>query len=246
MITTQISGSLGDQLFQILHLLSYCMKYKEGFYFEKFNNTKTYWTTFFKSLQSFIKESDSNVISINESNIDFIPKKVDIKFIGLFRSHYLFQEYEIQLFRMIDLYEKQTQAEEYYKARFCMSQCVSMHFPNTSLDINYYINALNKLCILNDKTKFTILCFCDVDCRHFIKELHGFFLHLDFREVEQIIQDYNQLLIMSLCDHNIIANNTFSWWGAYFNRNPKKIVIYPKQENVSQNIATFPATWYEV
>ena len=40
--------------------------------------------------------------------------------------------------------------------------------------------------------------------------------------------DWIEMKLMSLCANNITANSTFSWWGAYLNRNPQKTVISPQ------------------
>lgn len=57
------------------------------------------------------------------------------------------------------------------------------------------------------------------------------------------------LILMSRCRHNIIANSSFSWWGAWLNQNITKIVIAPKRWFNNQNIDIrdrLPATWLKI
>ena len=56
-----------------------------------------------------------------------------------------------------------------------------------------------------------------------------FIQDVTFVELPLETPDYEEIILMSKCDHNIIANSSFSWWGAWLNQNDNKKVIAPKK-----------------
>jgi hypothetical protein len=58
-------------------------------------------------------------------------------------------------------------------------------------------------------------------------------------------QSYIDMRLMMLCDHHVIANSSFSWWGAWLNPKPEKIVVAPKKWFAIGNnlMDLFPPGW---
>lgn len=95
-----------------------------------------------------------------------------------------------------------------------------------TLGEEYYYNALRYLEIQKGVTNPNLFIFSD-DC-DWVKE------NLDFgdRVVHYISDRFNpaqSIILMSECKNHIIANSSFSWWGAWLNRNKKKVVIAPSK-----------------
>ena len=58
---------------------------------------------------------------------------------------------------------------------------------------------------------------------------------------------WQDMMLMSLCRHNIICNSTFSWWGAWLNTNPEKRVIAPSRWLADVDMPyIIPETWIKV
>jgi hypothetical protein len=65
-----------------------------------------------------------------------------------------------------------------------------------------------------------------------------------FMENRQRNNAYKDMLLMSRCKHNIIANSTFSWWAAWLNTNAQKMVTYPESALITYK--SMPEEWIAV
>ena len=256
MITCNLMGGLGNQIFQIFATISYAIKSRNQF---KFLNVETlgtgsttvrntFWKSFFRRLQPFLIDDIPQPIHVirekdftfNELPIDEMVERDSLIF-GYFQSYKYFHEHYQILCRIIELEKLKEEVimklnvnEEY------IANCVSMHFRigdykkiqhfHPLATYEYYRNSLNF--IKNKTTKsYNILYFCENDDIEdvilIINKLENEFPEYTFIRADNTLEDWEQMLFMSCCHHNIIANSSFSWWGAYFNTQTDKIVCYP-------------------
>jgi hypothetical protein len=101
------------------------------------------------------------------------------------------------------------------------------------LPYEYYENALRSLS--EDFLKnSTIYYLCEEEDNKTVSEMvhrlqKSFELSKVFVKVDDNMTDCQQMLFMSCCQVNIIANSSFSCWAGYLNNHPEKIIMYPSQ-----------------
>ena len=266
MITCNLLGGLGNQLFQIFTTISYAIKSKEKFIFlnsetigtgiTKVRNT--YWNNLLYKLKYFLTYDFPNYIVIREKEFIFNDIILEINKIkiynniclyGYFQSYKYFQDNYNLIYKMLDI-EKQKETIIKSPGVWNLENAVSvsMHFrigdykllPNVYPILTYeyyekafeYIINFYKVIEKHNLYNLDILFFCeDEDLEEvniIIEKLKKRFTNTGFHRASNILKDWEQMLLMSCCNYNIIANSSFSWWGAYLNTNYDKIVCYPE------------------
>lgn len=89
----------------------------------------------------------------------------------------------------------------------------------------YYLNAVNTL--LQQKPNTELYLFSnEID---WVKQNISFDAPVTYITQEFGLKDYQEFDLMRRCQHQIIANSTFSWWAAWLNPSPSKMVFAPKK-----------------
>ena len=110
------------------------------------------------------------------------------------------------------------------------------------LPLEYYLNAIATM----KETLVNPTFFVFSDDIGFVKD----YLRLDSTTVfvghNDDFSAHEDLRLMSSCHHHIIANSTFSWWGAWLNPRQDKMVIAPRQWYITADSYypdLYPPTW---
>jgi hypothetical protein len=94
---------------------------------------------------------------------------------------------------------------------------------NGVVRLQYYYEAIQRILARDPRTKFYI--FSD-DIESVRSEFAPTAPH-EFVDVTEPWHAWDKIRMMSACDHIAIANSTFSWWAAWLNHSPKRLVIAP-------------------
>ena len=235
MVSCNPMGRLGNNLFQVAAVLGYAAKH--GTHEPRFaaGSFGKYADSFFRNLtyasspEEHMVVGDSPDFSYN-AEIPAWPSR-SVMFQGYFQSEKYFDHCP-DLIR--EAFAIPTETETLLRVKFgdiLQSQPVSLHVRRGDYlqlqeyhpvqTAEYYLESLRSLSELISVSQ--VLCFSDDPdwCDEHLAAL-------DQRVfVVRGQDDVLDLALMTLCDHHIISNSSFSWWGAWLGRNPDKIVIVP-------------------
>ena len=175
--------------------------------------------------KSYLKEKRSSYFDAS------VFKNDDVYLDGYWQNELYFSDIREELLRDLTSISSMSDLGVVYMEGIKKSNSVSLHVRRGNylnlknfnvLDIDYYMKAVEYIRKNVEKPTFYIFS----DDLEWCKNSLGFLDNCIF--VDSTKTEIDDLKLMSFCQHNIIANSSFSWWGAWLNQNCKKTVIAPK------------------
>ena len=184
-----------------------------------------------------IEEKNRQAIIENLFSYEKIDRneKTNAVLFGYWQSEKYFYKYRNDLLKLfVPKHEYSNEVKKYIK-KIIENECASIHIRrgdyvtlNLTIDIDYYNRAIEYI-FRNNKVNIFYIFSDDIEWvkNNLNHKQNIYYIYVSLSE-KSVTKDIDEMMLMSMCSHNIIANSTYSWWGAWLNRNKKKVVISPK------------------
>lgn len=181
-----------------------------------------------------------------------IPYVPNMRIQGFFQSEKYFAHHKQEI---LNLFAPSEQIMQYLRTKYSDilddPHTVSIHlrFYHEDPDERFYLGCRREfiekaIALFPEETNFIVFSNRMERAKQFLTGINR-----SFRFIEGEAH-YHDFYLMSRCRHNIICNSTFSWWAAYLNPNPSKIVVAPgkwftKEAGLSMQ-DLIPETWVTI
>ena len=271
MITIELMGGLGNQLFQIFAMLGHALEYDLRFGFLDMpiragHRKIVYWDAFLRSLKQYVQKPPRKVQVTQLYREPYfhyakIPRDNGSPLYylhGYFQSYKYFDKHREKILNMISLQEHQNGMMDIIstedRMRLLNKKTISLHFRlgdykqlqqhHPILEVEYYARSLQQFCISQNMepqaefskgstNEWTIVYFHEENDHAAVSRSIGIlrerFPCFEFRRMEYVREDWQQMVLMSMCKHHIIANSSFSWFGAYMAEETEDHQVYYPQ-----------------
>lgn len=214
---------------------------------------------FIRNLRNKWSKVDFKLLEVEEKCFcqyepELLEQLPPVYFKGYFQTEKYFVDIREQLIKDFELNVTLNKANKEMLEKIKSSEAVAVHFRRGdytkkrvadkygSCSVEYCKNALR---YIFEKTNKDLKIFVFSDDINWVKENVKFDFETVYVDINSGKQGYFDLELMKNCKHNVIANSSFSWWGAWLNQNPEKIVIAPKtwMKVLDDDFDIIPTSW---
>lgn len=208
-----------------------------------------------EAIYDFKTSLSCTIVKENDFEIERIKNDKNYYFDGYWQNPEYFEGIREGILKDLSFSELTNPEDSNLRDQILNSESVAIHirrgdYANDSktnqyfgtCSIEYYQKAAEHILSKQSNAKF----FLFTDDSDFAKANFGFLPNTTVVS-NAARSDIDELNLMHLCKHFIIANSSFSWWGAWLSQNPEKIIIAPekwyKNAEADKSCKIVPENW---